>query len=82
MYGSGSWVWQKKIESKISAVEMQSLHGMCGVSRKDRCRNSDVRERYGWNEDVVTREERRETAKAFEKDKKVGGSLGVGREYA
>ncbi|GBP43973.1 hypothetical protein EVAR_27141_1 [Eumeta japonica] len=31
---------------------------MCGVSRKDRCRNSDVRARCGLKEDVVTRAER------------------------
>ncbi|GBP35897.1 hypothetical protein EVAR_23146_1 [Eumeta japonica] len=31
---------------------------MCGVSSKDRCRNSDVRERGGLKEDVVTRVER------------------------
>ncbi|GBP43458.1 hypothetical protein EVAR_16032_1 [Eumeta japonica] len=28
------------------------------VPRKDRCRNRDVKERYGWKEDVVTRVER------------------------
>ncbi|GBP70680.1 hypothetical protein EVAR_88855_1 [Eumeta japonica] len=37
---------------------MRSLRSMCGVSRKDRCRNSDVRERCGLKEDVVTRVER------------------------
>ncbi|GBP34631.1 hypothetical protein EVAR_19022_1 [Eumeta japonica] len=26
---------------------MRSLRSICGVSRKDRCRNSDVSERYG-----------------------------------
>ncbi|GBP03576.1 hypothetical protein EVAR_101885_1 [Eumeta japonica] len=31
---------------------------VCGLSRKDRCRNSDVRERCGLKEDVVTRVER------------------------
>ncbi|GBP74848.1 hypothetical protein EVAR_55346_1 [Eumeta japonica] len=31
---------------------------ICEVSRKDRCRNSDVRERCGSKEDVVTRVER------------------------
>ncbi|GBP16084.1 hypothetical protein EVAR_94422_1 [Eumeta japonica] len=31
---------------------------MCGGARKDRCRNSDVRERCGLREDVVTRVER------------------------
>ncbi|GBP89818.1 hypothetical protein EVAR_66708_1 [Eumeta japonica] len=39
-------------------MEMRLLHSMCGVSRKDRCRNSDVRERRALKEDVVTRVER------------------------
>ncbi|GBP79902.1 hypothetical protein EVAR_63339_1 [Eumeta japonica] len=52
------WVWQKKNESKINAVETQSLHSMCGVSQKDRCRNSDIREQCDLKEDVVTRVER------------------------
>ncbi|GBP91058.1 hypothetical protein EVAR_62007_1 [Eumeta japonica] len=30
----------------------------CGVPRKDKCRNSDVRERCDLKEDVVTRAER------------------------
>ncbi|GBP89869.1 hypothetical protein EVAR_65758_1 [Eumeta japonica] len=37
---------------------MRSLRTMCGVSRKGRCRNSDVRERCGLKEGVVTRVER------------------------
>ncbi|GBP89627.1 hypothetical protein EVAR_57266_1 [Eumeta japonica] len=37
---------------------MQSPCSMCGVSRKDRCRNSDARERYGLKKDVVTRVEK------------------------
>ncbi|GBP06205.1 hypothetical protein EVAR_3564_1 [Eumeta japonica] len=37
---------------------MRSLRSMCGVSRKDRCRNSDVRERCGLKEEVVNRVER------------------------
>ncbi|GBP29758.1 hypothetical protein EVAR_94598_1 [Eumeta japonica] len=37
---------------------MRSLRSMCGVSRKDRCRDSDVRERCGVKEDVVTGVER------------------------
>ncbi|GBP43316.1 hypothetical protein EVAR_31200_1 [Eumeta japonica] len=58
MYDSKSWVWQKKNESRINAVEVRSLCGVCGVSRKDRCRNSDVRERCGLKKDVVTWVER------------------------
>ncbi|GBP36860.1 hypothetical protein EVAR_96107_1 [Eumeta japonica] len=37
---------------------MQLLRSLCGVTRKDRCRNSDVRERCDLKEDVVTRAER------------------------
>ncbi|GBP64274.1 hypothetical protein EVAR_45322_1 [Eumeta japonica] len=37
---------------------MRSLLSVCGVPRKDRCRNSDVRERCGLKEDVVTWVER------------------------
>ncbi|GBP35741.1 Putative uncharacterized protein FLJ37770 [Eumeta japonica] len=62
MYGSESWVWQKKDESRINTVGMRSLRSMCGVSRKDRCRNSDVRERRGLKEDVVIGVERAESS--------------------
>ncbi|GBP51222.1 hypothetical protein EVAR_85434_1 [Eumeta japonica] len=58
MYGSKSWVWQEKNESNINPVEMRSLRSMCGVSQKNRCRNSDIRERCGLKEDVVTRAEK------------------------
>ncbi|GBP70363.1 hypothetical protein EVAR_51686_1 [Eumeta japonica] len=37
---------------------MWSLRSMCAVFQKDRCRDSDVRERCGLKEDVVTRVER------------------------
>ncbi|GBP36261.1 hypothetical protein EVAR_85509_1 [Eumeta japonica] len=37
---------------------MRSLSSMCRVSWKDRCRNSNVRERCGLKEDVVTGVER------------------------
>ncbi|GBP91203.1 hypothetical protein EVAR_68766_1 [Eumeta japonica] len=49
---SESWVWQNKSESRINAMEMRSLRYICGLSRKDRCRNN------GLKEDVVTRVER------------------------
>ncbi|GBP25045.1 hypothetical protein EVAR_19525_1 [Eumeta japonica] len=53
-----SWVWQKENKSMINAVDMLWLRSMCGVSQKDRCRNSDVRKRCGLKKDVVTRVER------------------------
>ncbi|GBP81485.1 hypothetical protein EVAR_86166_1 [Eumeta japonica] len=51
---------------------MRSLRSMCGVSWKDRCRNSDVRERCDLKEDVVTRVERESRAKSTQ------GVVGVG----
>ncbi|GBP70923.1 hypothetical protein EVAR_97770_1 [Eumeta japonica] len=50
-----SWVWQKKNENRINVMEMRSLRNICGVSRKDTRRNSDVRERCGLKEDLVTK---------------------------
>ncbi|GBP80523.1 hypothetical protein EVAR_63273_1 [Eumeta japonica] len=47
----------KRNESRTIAVKMRSLRSMCGVSRKDRCRNSDIKV-CGLKEDVVTRVER------------------------
>ncbi|GBP88127.1 hypothetical protein EVAR_63935_1 [Eumeta japonica] len=58
MYGSESWVWQKNNERRINAVEMRSLSSIYGVSRKDRCRNSDVKKWCSLKKDVVTRVER------------------------
>ncbi|GBP40204.1 hypothetical protein EVAR_37605_1 [Eumeta japonica] len=57
MYGSESWAWQEENESRINAVEMRSLRSMCGVCRKGRCRNSNVRELCDLK-DVVTRVKR------------------------
>ncbi|GBP81549.1 hypothetical protein EVAR_60261_1 [Eumeta japonica] len=53
MYGSGTKIW-KKNGRRINAVEMRSLRSMCRVSRKDRCRNSHVREWCGLKENLVT----------------------------
>ncbi|CAH1645106.1 unnamed protein product [Spodoptera littoralis] len=58
MYGSESWVWQKKHESRINAVEMRALRSMCGLKLSDRVKNSVIRERCGLKDDVVTRIEK------------------------
>ncbi|GBP47653.1 hypothetical protein EVAR_40049_1 [Eumeta japonica] len=42
----------------LTEVEMPSLHSVCGGSRKNRCRNSEVRERRVLKEVVVIRVER------------------------
>ncbi|GBP29625.1 hypothetical protein EVAR_79174_1 [Eumeta japonica] len=48
----------RKSKSRINAVEMRSLRSTCGVSRRNRCRNNDVRGRRDLKEVVVTRVER------------------------
>ncbi|GBP21241.1 Nuclear pore complex protein Nup214 [Eumeta japonica] len=58
LYDSKSWVWLMKNETRINAVAMRSLRSICGGSRKDICRISDVRGRYGLKEDVVTKVEK------------------------
>ncbi|GBP77054.1 hypothetical protein EVAR_45962_1 [Eumeta japonica] len=44
---------QKKNESRTNAVEMRFPRNTCGVSMKDRCSNSDVRERDAFQKDVI-----------------------------
>jgi hypothetical protein len=39
MYGSESWVWQKKHTSRVNAVEMRALRNMIGVKLSDRVKN-------------------------------------------
>ncbi|GBP51000.1 hypothetical protein EVAR_37157_1 [Eumeta japonica] len=73
MYGGDSWVWQKKDESRISAVEIRLLRSTCEVSRKDRCRNSHVRDRCGLKEDVVTRVETGENKNRAKAASREGG---------
>ncbi|GBP77759.1 hypothetical protein EVAR_98452_1 [Eumeta japonica] len=55
---SENWVWQKKNKSRVDVMERLSLRSQCGVSREDRCRDSNVRERCSLQEDVVIRVER------------------------
>ncbi|GBP15446.1 hypothetical protein EVAR_9237_1 [Eumeta japonica] len=45
------------MKGRINAVEIPSVHitSMCGVSLKDRCRDNDVREWGGLEEDLVIR---------------------------
>ena len=35
MYGSECWVWIKRHERRITAVEMRYLRGVCGYTRCD-----------------------------------------------
>ncbi|CAG4960734.1 unnamed protein product [Parnassius apollo] len=55
MYGIESWVWQKKHEIRINAVEMRSLRNMLRLNLNDRVRNCVIRDKCGMQDDVVTR---------------------------
>ena len=92
IYGSESWVWQKKHKSKINAVEMRALRSMSGIKLSDRVNNSIIREQCGVKEDVVTKiekgmlrwfghaermDERRLTKEIYEA--RVNGGVGRGR---
>lgn len=44
MYGSESWVMDRRTESKIQAMEMRYLRAVKGVTRKDKIRNEVIRQ--------------------------------------
>jgi hypothetical protein len=58
MYGSESWVWQKKHTSRLNAVEMRAVRSMIGVKLSDGVRKQVVRKECGVKEDVVTKIEK------------------------
>ena len=53
LYGSETWVLQKKNERKMNAVEMRSLRRICGVSLADRIRNEEIHKMANTSEDVT-----------------------------
>jgi hypothetical protein len=93
LYGSESWVWQKKHTSTVNAVEMRALRGMAGVKLSDRVRNEIIREEISYvKEDEVCKseqymlrwfghvesiDEKRLTKEICEQD--LGGNAGRGR---
>jgi len=44
MYGSEAWTWNKCHKSRLNAVGMDYLRGVCNVTRMDRVRNTVIRE--------------------------------------
>jgi hypothetical protein len=42
IYGSDSWVWQKKHTSTVNMVEMRALTNMISVKLSDRVRNEVI----------------------------------------
>ena len=53
LYGSETWLLQKKNERKMTAVEIRSLSRICGVSLADRIRNEEIHRMAGTSKDVT-----------------------------
>ncbi|CAG4954309.1 unnamed protein product [Parnassius apollo] len=58
LYGSETWVCQKKHKSKLNVVEMRSIRKMCGVTLADRKRNEEIRNMAGLKDDLITKIDR------------------------
>ena len=52
-YGSELWGMKERERRKLNVFEMRCLRSMCGVSRLDRLRNEEVRERTGVREELA-----------------------------
>lgn len=44
LYGSESWTLSKRMASKVQAIEMKFLRGVKGITKRDKIRNSKIRE--------------------------------------
>ena len=55
LYGSELWGLKKTERNKLNVFEMKCLRSMCGVTRLDRIRNEEVRERTGVRKELAVR---------------------------
>ena len=54
-YGSELWGMKERERQRLNVFEMRCLRSMCGVSRLDRLRNEEVRERTGVRKELADR---------------------------
>ena len=47
LYGSEAWMLENKVKNRMDVTEMSCLRSMCGVTRRDRVRNEEIRRRCG-----------------------------------
>ena len=52
-YGAECWALNKRDEKRLEVTEMNMLRRMLGVTRRDKLRNEEVRERTGMQENIV-----------------------------
>ncbi|XP_060524518.1 uncharacterized protein LOC132700936 [Cylas formicarius] len=53
-YVAENWVINKKYKSKIQATEMEYWRRSCRISRIDKVRNEEIRQRMGVKKDTLT----------------------------
>ena len=52
-YGTECWALNKRDEKRLEVTQMNMLRRMLGVTRRDRLRNEEVRERTAMQENIV-----------------------------
>ena len=55
MNSSETWNLNAKEKNDLEVFEMKGLRSMCGMSIRDRVRNVRIRERCGWERELVCR---------------------------
>ena len=53
LYNTETWTMKKELIRKLLVFEMSILHCIAGVTRRDRCRNTDTRLEVGVKRNVV-----------------------------
>ena len=59
LYGAETWGASVRDRRRLDVMEMKCLRSMCGVNRRDRVRNEEVRRRVGIQETLSERMDRR-----------------------
>ena len=57
LYGSEAWVLENKVKNRMDVAEMLCLRSMCGVTRRDRVKNEEIRRRCGLQRSLSERGE-------------------------
>ena len=55
LYGAETWNTGARDRRKLNVVEMRCLRSMCGVTRRDRIRNEEIRRRTGVGRELAGR---------------------------
>ena len=55
LYNAETWTMKEELRRKLLVFEMTVLRRIAGVTRWDRCRNADIREKLGIGRDIVNR---------------------------